>query len=237
MECAIDETNKPYSLSGTTAKELIELETSFKIKKNKSTGTVNQSADYSNWKGAKVVRLNLPSKPWSIHKDDDVEEFSKQFFKDEKFDLIQCHCVQVLTASPLIAARHLGIPYEIIMHDAWWMSDEQFLVSRAGRVIDPSDPLGHFDEKPSEEEKSDALPVVKIFTTSLKQLSDASVSAAFKSVLSSRNSKCGSQGKQIPINEHQSRIEREERTSNIPIQICHIGGMSMHKVINYLDKQ
>ena len=52
------------------------------------------------------------------------------------------------------------------------MSDEQFLVSQAGRVIDPSDPLGHFDEEPSEEDKSDALPVVN-FTAFLKQLSDA----------------------------------------------------------------
>ena len=43
------------------------------------------------------------------------------------------------------------------MHDAWWMSEEQFLVSPAGKLIDPSDPLGHFDEDPSAEEKAGAL--------------------------------------------------------------------------------
>ena len=41
---AIGEKNKSYSLSGTTAEELIELKTSLKIKENKSTSTANRSA-------------------------------------------------------------------------------------------------------------------------------------------------------------------------------------------------
>ena len=189
------------------------------------------SIDYSNWKGAQVVRLNLPSKPWAVHKDDDVESFCRQFFQDEKFDLIQCHCCQVLTASPLIAARQLGIPYEIIMHDAWWMSDEQFLVSQSGRVIDPSDPLGHFDEKPSEEDKSDALArredLYNILEAAERRIA---VSAAFQRVCSA----AGIQDVEVKENKFQSmstshRSKRKERSRNMPIQICHIGGMSMHK--------
>ena len=229
---AIDETNKSYSLNGTTAEELIELETSLKDQEEqKYKYRESISIDYSNWKGAKVVRLNLPSKPWAIHKDDDVEEFCRQFFKDEKFDLIQCHCCQIMTASPLTAARQLGIPYEIIMHDAWWMSDEQFLVSPAGRVIDPSDPLGHFDENPSDEEKSDALArredLYNILEAAERRIA---VSAAFKSVCSA----AGIQDVEVKENKFQSMStsqgsKRKERTSNMPIQICHIGGMSMHK--------
>ena len=51
---AIDETNKTYSLSGTTAEELIELETSLKDQgEQKYKYRESISIDYSNWKGPK----------------------------------------------------------------------------------------------------------------------------------------------------------------------------------------
>ena len=115
------------------------------------------SVDVSSWHGARVVRLNIDGKPWSCHEDKVVEEFCKDFFSTEQFDEIQCHCCQVITASPLIVADRMNIPYDIVMHDAWWMSPEQFLVSNAGKIIDPSDPLGHFDHDPNEDEINAAM--------------------------------------------------------------------------------
>lgn len=57
-------------------------------------------------------------------------------------DLVHLHCVQRLTASVAEALRARGIPYLVTLHDAWWISDFQFLVDHDGQVHAPSpDPL------------------------------------------------------------------------------------------------
>jgi glycosyltransferase involved in cell wall biosynthesis len=221
--------NKLSSLFGTTADELVQLQ------ENWIQGNVSYrdsiSIDYSHWRGAKVVRLNLPPKPWAIHEDRDIEAFCTEYFRDEQFDLIQCHCCQIITASPLIAAQKLGIPYEIIMHDAWWMSHEQFLVSPAGNLIDPSDPLGHFDEDPSEEEKAGALArrqsLYDILTKAKRRVA---VSEAFRGICEAAGiSDVEVQENQFTsmANEHQQI--KKTREGKALIKICHIGGMSLHK--------
>ena len=106
----------PSSLYGTTANDLTQLRASWSEDDIDYRDSI--SIDHSNWRGAEVIRLNLPPKPWAIHRDEDIEAFCTKYFKDEQFDFIQCHCCQIITASPLIAAQKLGIPYEIIMHDA-----------------------------------------------------------------------------------------------------------------------
>ena len=63
----------------------------------------------------------------------------------------------VVDGITLAVARRQGIPYEIVLHDAWWMSVEQFLVTPSGSLVDPADPLGHFDHDPTAEEQATAL--------------------------------------------------------------------------------
>ena len=86
------------------------------------------------WHGARIVRLGVPPKPWSHIQDGRVEAFCRGWFQEEDFDLIHCHCCQVLTASPLLVAQDLGIPYVITLHDGWWLSPKLFLVSHCGRA-------------------------------------------------------------------------------------------------------
>ena len=221
------ENNK--SLYGTSPEEIVQLHTDL----NEQDDSYRESItiDHSNWHGARVIRLNLPAKPWKMHEDQDIEKFCKNFFKDEQFDFIQCHCCQIITASPLIAAQKLGIPYEVIMHDAWWMSEEQFLVSPAGRLINPSDPLDYFDDEPSEEERSDALnrrnSLYAILAGAKRRVA---VSSAFQKV-------CESAGiKDVVVQENQftsmaetTQQRRKEKKSDALIKLCHIGGMSLHK--------
>ena len=90
------------------------------------------------------------------------------------------------------------------MHDAWWMSKEQFLVSPAGRLINPSNPLDHFDEEPSETEKSEALARRKDLYTILAGADRrVAVSAAFKNICESAGiSNVVVQENSIYINEH-----------------------------------
>jgi len=57
-------------------------------------------------------------------------------------DLVHVHCVQHLTGTVVEAVRARGIPYVVTLHDAWWISDFQFLVDADGQVHTPSpDPL------------------------------------------------------------------------------------------------
>jgi len=57
-------------------------------------------------------------------------------------DLVHFHCVQQLTASVVESVAERGLPYLITLHDAWWISDFQFLVDEDGQVrIPSSDPL------------------------------------------------------------------------------------------------
>lgn len=49
-------------------------------------------------------------------------------------DLIHFHCVQGLTATPVEVAASLSIPYLVTVHDAWWISDFQFLIDEDGQL-------------------------------------------------------------------------------------------------------
>lgn len=64
-----------------------------------------------------------------------------EFLELEQPDIIHFHCVQRLSASIVEAARDAGVPYLITAHDAWWISDYQFLVDHEGKVY----PEGHPD--------------------------------------------------------------------------------------------
>lgn len=53
-------------------------------------------------------------------------------------DIIHFHCVQRLTASIVEVAIERKIPYVVTLHDAWWISDNQFLVDHDGLLKIPS---------------------------------------------------------------------------------------------------
>ena len=57
-------------------------------------------------------------------------------------DLIHFHCIQRLTASIVEETLKKEIPYVVTVHDAWWISDHQFLVDQFDR---PS-PVGELFE-------------------------------------------------------------------------------------------
>ena len=50
-----------------------------------------------------------------------------------KPDLIHFHCIQRLSLAVVTAAREAGIPYLITVHDAYWISDNQFLIGADDR--------------------------------------------------------------------------------------------------------
>ena len=88
------------------------------------------------YKGCRVYSLTtvlLENFEWNLE-NEIVEEKFKQFLSFESPDLIHFHCIQRLTASMLVAANTFNIPYIVTVHDAWWISDYQFLVDSYGKV-------------------------------------------------------------------------------------------------------
>jgi glycosyltransferase involved in cell wall biosynthesis len=96
------------------------------------------------YRGVPVYRITGPSE---MHMD--WRPFNPQMrppFEDllDRFapDLVHFHCVQRLTASVVEAVQARGIPYIVTAHDAWWISDYQFLTDMDGSVRSSSpDPL------------------------------------------------------------------------------------------------
>lgn len=221
-----------FTASGATARDIAQLRGQLIAQQTDFKDAIGLDVSY--WKGVRVVRLCLPPKPWSKHEDPLIEEFCEHFFAQERFDRVQCHCCQLLTASPLVVARRLGIPYDIVLHDAWWMSVEQFLVAPSGRVLNPGDPLTHFDHPPTDQERTEAL----VRRESLFGLLGAAehrwaVSDAFQSLCAT----AGVAGVEVRENRFASMADdgSQDRMHSLVARqsggyrVCHIGGMSLHK--------
>jgi len=88
------------------------------------------------YKGVTVYRTSIQYRvnmDWHP-KDEFMGALFKQFLKLEKPDLIHFHCVQRLSASTLQVAKEKNIPYLVTVHDAWWISDHQFLVDENDKI-------------------------------------------------------------------------------------------------------
>jgi glycosyltransferase involved in cell wall biosynthesis len=95
------------------------------------------------YQGARVYRATIQ---WREHmdwapRDEKIGELFAQFLTVEQPDVIHFHCVQRLSGSMLEHAFDAGIPYVVTIHDAWWISDYQFLVDANNKVY----PDGHPD--------------------------------------------------------------------------------------------
>ena len=97
----------------------------------------NQLREYE-YDGVNVTALSVSASPdleWK-YRDDDVERIFSEYLRFRKPDLIHFHSMQRLTASPLRAAIAENIPYIVTAHDAWWISDHQFLIDDNGEPVD-----------------------------------------------------------------------------------------------------
>ena len=59
-----------------------------------------------------------------------------EWLQQNRPDLIHFHSMQRLTASVLQAASQLNIPYAVTVHDAWWLSEHQFLLDANDDLVD-----------------------------------------------------------------------------------------------------
>jgi len=93
------------------------------------------------WHGVQVFSLNTPLREkmdW-IHNDPDVRAPFEEVLNRVKPSLVHFHCIQRLGISMIEALKARDIPYVVTVHDAWWISDYQFLVDDENRLAMPWD--------------------------------------------------------------------------------------------------
>ena len=92
------------------------------------------------YRGVSVTAVSHPMRERMdlIPYDPQMGEIFNEFLDYHAPDIVHFHCIQRLTASVVEAARKRSIPYFITVHDAWWISDHQFLVDENGAVVDES---------------------------------------------------------------------------------------------------
>ena len=177
------------------------------------------------YKATVLWRINMD---WSAQ-DSAMGELFDEFLAFEKPDLVHFHCIQRLTANIVEATISRGIPYVVTAHDAWWISDYQFLVDTEGTVY----PDGH-----PELNAPIPLPDGVSFQQSVKRrshlknlLGQANKVLTVSESFASLYRKNGIENVVVNKNGISDHIEwRPKDTSYTPNVVCaHIGGMSEHK--------
>lgn len=95
--------------------------------------------------GVRVTAVSVPVRPrpdW-VYDDEETNKIFARYLGRFQPDLIHFHSVQRLGAGMLEVAAAIAIPYVVTVHDAWWISDRQFLIDDAGEFCGErqADPL------------------------------------------------------------------------------------------------
>jgi glycosyltransferase involved in cell wall biosynthesis len=140
------------------------------------------------YRGCPVFRLSTPATP-------PMEWWPRHLPTGRKFrdildlwqpDLVHFHAVQRLTGSIVEECLRADIPYIVMLHDAWWVSDWQFLSDLKDRLREPGEPFP-FDP-PSEVGVGEALDRRRLLATLLDGAEEIlGVSQAFTEIYR----KCG----------------------------------------------
>lgn len=171
-----------------------------------------------------VYRINMD---WNPHDPVMGELFSK-FLELEKPDIVHFHCIQRLGSGIVEATIAMSIPYIVTIHDAWWISDYQFLMDRESNVYQD----GHPDvfaplltpEGVSTQESLNRRTHLKSLLS--KASSVQVVSQAFEQIYN-HNGVINTVPNPNGINSR----EWKKRATSYTNKICiaHIGGMAEHK--------
>lgn len=182
------------------------------------------------YRGVRVYRAGIlwrPHMDWHP-KDPLMGEVFGRFLDHEKPDLVHFHSVQRMSASIVEATLERRIPYLVTVHDAWWISDFQFLVDDQGIVY----PEGHPDPfAPFEPPEGISLDESLGRRTYLKRLLNQAervlvVSEAFARIYEKNGIE------RITVNKN--GIRPRQWLPRVPspsgrIRLGHIGGMAAHK--------
>ncbi|MDH3638107.1 MAG: glycosyltransferase, partial [Gammaproteobacteria bacterium] len=89
------------------------------------------------WEGIDVTAISAPPGPemdWT-YKDQEIGDIFERLLHFQQPDIVHFHSVQRLTGSVVEACERTGTPFVVTVHDAWWLSDHQFLLNKEGAVV------------------------------------------------------------------------------------------------------
>ena len=92
------------------------------------------------YNGYRVYSISIHT-DWWCEVDERMGKVFDEFLAFEQPDLVHFHCIQALTGSVVEVTQKRNIPHLITVHDAWWISDYQFLTDQSGKIY----PEGHPD--------------------------------------------------------------------------------------------
>jgi glycosyltransferase involved in cell wall biosynthesis len=171
-----------------------------------------------------IHRVNMDWHP----RDEKMKDLFKEFLLFERPDIVHFHCIQRLSGSIVEAVLELEIPYVVTIHDAWWISDHQFLMDQYGIIY----PTAHPDPflpgaLPDGVSLSDSMERRAYFRYLLSRASLIQVvSEAFANIYISNGIA------NVTVNRNGIQPRSWTPKANVTarkICVAHIGGMSDHK--------
>jgi len=184
--------------------------------------------------GVHVMALGMPVSPdmdWN-YKDERVLQIFSEYLDTVQPDLIHFHSVQRITGSVVEAARLANIPYVVTVHDAWWLSDRQFLIGEDGSLCqfqqdDPLVAMQNSDDINRSINRRRYLSrqlegAEKIYAVSNFQ-ADLYRQNGYSQILVNRNG----------LNLNISAVEKNKEKTNI-LKIGYAGGVCVHKGFYFL---
>jgi glycosyltransferase involved in cell wall biosynthesis len=91
------------------------------------------------WNGVPVYSVNTPLREgndWN-YADPEIRPVFEAVLDRFKPDIVHFHAIQRLTSVVIDALQDRNIPYVVTVHDAWWISDHQFLIDKDDRLEMP----------------------------------------------------------------------------------------------------
>ncbi|MDQ6869425.1 MAG: glycosyltransferase [Pseudomonadota bacterium] len=179
------------------------------------------------YRGCPVFRVSPPDVPnlewWSSHPT--MGKAFRDILDIWRPDLVHFHCVERLSAAVVEECLKANIPYITMLHDAWWISDWQFLTDMKDRLREPGESWP-FDPPPPVS-VGEALDRRRMLTPLLAS-SDAilGVSKAFTEIYRS----CGFDNAIAVPNGVPSLISLHRIASTTGrVRLAHIGSMTKFK--------
>ena len=147
-----------------------------------------------------------------------------------KPDLVHLHAAQRLTATLLEVCRDLGIPYVVTAHDAWWISDYQFLIDHEGRPVDPTDLLA--GALPEGVNLGEALTRRRRLKSLLVEAQEVlSVSDAFADIYKRAGIPC----RALPNGVNRADWRPRGHNATGKLRLAFAGGLAPHKGLHLLE--
>jgi glycosyltransferase involved in cell wall biosynthesis len=173
--------------------------------------------------GVRIWTITAPAQPQGdmTAQDSRMAQVFEKLVERLSPDLIHFHCIQRLTASAVNVARLRRIPYLITLHDAWWISPNQF-------VIDDRDCPEFYDY--TRQDRADFPTRAQALA---RPLQGAARLLAVSDSFAELHRTCGLERIEITENGVSDLPDCTRRPSvDGRVRLAHIGGASRHKGIH-----